>query len=332
MGTDDKMATAAAPPAPAAAPTVFGEAGPVVNKHKKPPLFWKNPLSYLLFTWYSGLLRLGYRRTIQFDDLFDIPDPLYTAELLPGYDAEWAGQLARAEGAARAKAAARKGGKGGGGAAGAAAAGAGAAPPPGAGALAAVEAGREEEDPLKGAKEGEVAAPLTRTVWRRHRGRLLMALAMQMIYMALQFVGPNMLSQIVKYISQPEQLQTSYGLHKSYVFAVCMFVAPVLGSVVASQSNRISIGTQVMVRAELTAAIYRKALRLSTRVRQSTETGRIVNLMSADVNAIQQTDKRVKLMNQLLVGIRVLKVVPALRGAPDRDGGLLRGLRLGAAG
>lgn len=41
-----------------------------------------------------------------------------------------------------------------------------------------------------------------------------------------------------------------------------MFLAPILGTLAAGQSNRLSIGTQVMVRAELTASIYRKALRL----------------------------------------------------------------------
>ena len=41
-----------------------------------------------------------------------------------------------------------------------------------------------------------------------------------------------------------------------------MFLAPLLGTLAAGQSNRLSIGTQIMVRAELTASIYRKALRL----------------------------------------------------------------------
>jgi len=53
-----------------------------------------------------------------------------------------------------------------------------------------------------------------------------------------------------------------YGLKKSFIFASMMFVAPVLGTLAAGQANRLSIGTQIMVRAELTASIYRKALRL----------------------------------------------------------------------
>lgn len=54
-------------------------------------------------------------------------------------------------------------------------------------------------------------------------------------------------------------------LYKGYIFAAVMLVAPILGSLAATMSNRLSIGTQIMLRAELTAAIYRKALRLSTR-------------------------------------------------------------------
>ena len=54
-------------------------------------------------------------------------------------------------------------------------------------------------------------------------------------------------------------------LYKGYIFAVVMLMAPILGSLAAVMANRLSIGTQVMLRAELTAAIYRKALRLSSR-------------------------------------------------------------------
>lgn len=54
-------------------------------------------------------------------------------------------------------------------------------------------------------------------------------------------------------------------MYKGYIFASVLLVAPVLGALAAGMSNRLSVGTQIMLRAELTAAIYRKALRLSTR-------------------------------------------------------------------
>lgn len=185
-----------------------------------------------------------------------------------------------------------------------------------------------------------------------------------------------MLSHITSFLMASDQANLSsttvpyYQLVQAWLFAMGMFLAPAVGTLAVSQSNRMFIGTQVMVRAELTAAIYRKAMRMSVRSRQATETGRVVNLMSADVNQLQSflypfasqvitgpvtmivalvllwfqikwatfiglgillistpvttiflkkittfrremlkyTDQRVKLMNQLLVGIRVLKM------------------------
>lgn len=60
----------------------------------------------------------------------------------------------------------------------------------------------------------------------------------------------------------PRSLWQDSDLNKCYVFAAMMFVAPVVGTLAAGQANRLSVGTQIMVRAELTASIYRKALRL----------------------------------------------------------------------
>lgn len=185
-----------------------------------------------------------------------------------------------------------------------------------------------------------------------------------------------MLSHITSFLMASDEANLSstslpyYQLVQAWLFAMGMFLAPAVGTLAVSQSNRMFIGTQVMVRAELTAAIYRKAMRMSIRSRQATETGRVVNLMSADVNQLQSflypfasqvitgpvtmvvalvllwfqikwatfiglgillistpittiflkkitgfrremlkyTDQRVKLMNQLLVGIRVLKM------------------------
>ena len=105
---------------------------------------------------------------------------------------------------------------------------------------------------------------------------------------------------------------------QAYVYSVLMFVFPMIGAVALVHSNRLAIQIQIKLRAELNSAVYRKALRLSgrcisagpncepreghrqmsgkllnqavacllCRAKQMTETGRIVNLMSADVNNV----------------------------------------------
>lgn len=235
---------------------------------------------------------------------------------------------------------------------------------------------KKEAKRLVDAEKGLVGGYVLKTVWRRHRLRIAYAMLLQLCYSAVQFVGPLMLNQIVQILTSAD-IARQQGLEypnseitKAYLFAMGMFLAPVVGTLGASQANRVAIGTQIMIRSELIASIYRKALSLSTRSRQATETGRIVNFMSADVNQMQMffypfasqlltgpamlitslvllwfqirwatfiglgillvstpattiflkkitgyrremlkhTDQRVKLMNQLLVGIRVLKM------------------------
>jgi hypothetical protein len=282
------------------------------------------------------LLPQGSKRTLQYEDIFDIPPALQTRNVYPGFQACFDGQVAALE----------RGG----------------------------EAGRAV---LEGARRGDTSRFVLRSILNQHKLRLVYALILQVIYSGVQFVGPTMLNNIVKFLSASAAADmgtgppiTSDQVTRAWLFAMGMFLAPIGATLGAGQANRISVGTQVMIRAELTAAIYRKALRLSTRAKQMTETGRIVNLMSADVNQLQSffypfatqlvtgpamlvvslvllwfqirwatfiglgillvstpattiflkkitgyrremlrhTDARVKLMNQLLVGIRVLKM------------------------
>ena len=233
-----------------------------------------------------------------------------------------------------------------------------------------------KQNVLEQARDGKVGRFIFLSIWRQHRYRIIFAMILQLTYSGIQFVGPLMLNEIVKILTKSDVLEftnqdiSQSQVTKAFLFAMGMFLAPVVGSLGAAQANRVAIGTQIMIRAELNASIYRKALRLSTRSRQATETGRIVNLMSADVNQLQSffypfasqiltgpivlitalillwfqirwatfiglaillistpattiflkkitqyrrqmlkyTDQRVKLMNQLLVGIRVLKM------------------------
>jgi ABC-type multidrug transport system fused ATPase/permease subunit len=277
----------------------------------------------------------GYKRTLQYEDVFDTPDVLKTASVYPGFAARFQRLLKEAE-----------------------------------------NGGEKAKRKFEEAKEGKAARYLLRTVIGQHKGRILFAMTVQLCYAGLSFVGPIMLKNIVQFLTASDIAEAGgppvpeSAVNKAWLYAMGMFLAPVVGTVAAAQANRIAIGTSIMIRSEITAAIYRKALSLSTRSRQATETGRVVNLMSADVNSLQMffypfasqlltgpvtlitalvllwfqikwatfiglailmlstpatafflkkftgfrremlkyTDQRVKLMNQLLVGIRVLKM------------------------
>jgi ABC-type multidrug transport system fused ATPase/permease subunit len=277
----------------------------------------------------------GSKRTLQYEDIFDIPPSLQTKNVYPGFQSRFQGFAVPLNGGTE-----------------------------------------KERRQLQRALDGETSRFVLYSIFGQHKLRLLYALILQCFYSGVQFVGPLMLNHIVRFLSASQALDlnglsvSSSQLTEAWLYAMGMFLAPVVGTLAAGQANRISIGTQVMIRAELTAAIYRKALRLSTRAKQMTETGRIVNLMSADVNQLQSffypfasqlvtgpamlvtslvllwfqirwatfiglgillvstpattiflkkiiayrremlkhTDTRVKLMNQLLVGIRVLKM------------------------
>ena len=312
------------------------------SENKRPPTFsqrWWSPISYVLYLWFGGLLRLGYKRTLEYPDIFDTPDALKTRNVYPDTADTFNAIIQEA----REKA----------------------------------DSGDEKEKKrLEDAEKGLVARYVLKTIFSRHWRRILFAMSLQLCYSAVQFVGPIMLNNIIKILTNAEYARQA-GLEypqseitKAYLFAMGMFLAPVVGTLGASQANRVAIGTQIMIRTELIASIYRKALSLSTRSRQAMETGRVVNFMSADVNQMQMffypfasqlltgpamlitslvllwfqikwatfiglgillvstpattiflkkitgfrremlkhTDQRVKLMNQLLVGIRVLKM------------------------
>lgn len=55
-----------------------------------------SPCSYVLYLWYSSLLRLGFRRTLQYEDVWDVPAALKTGHVEPRFAAEFKRQKALA--------------------------------------------------------------------------------------------------------------------------------------------------------------------------------------------------------------------------------------------
>ena len=62
-------------------------------------------------------------------------------------------------------------------------------------------------------------------------------------------------------ITRPEEPNVG----RAYLFAALIFVFPLVGAIALVHSNRLAIQVQIKLRAELTAAVYQKAMRLSAR-------------------------------------------------------------------
>ncbi|KAG2454612.1 hypothetical protein HYH02_000453 [Chlamydomonas schloesseri] len=118
-------------------------------------------------------------------------------------------------------------------------------------------------------------------IWRLHGVALRRALALIYAYQACVFFQPLLLEQLTN------QLVAHGGSDpRIWLLPVGLFISPLVGSLCKAQSQLSMIRIQIGLRSQLTAAVYRKCLRLSAGARASMPSGRVVNLMSADVAKI----------------------------------------------
>ncbi|KAG2436423.1 hypothetical protein HXX76_006727 [Chlamydomonas incerta] len=122
---------------------------------------------------------------------------------------------------------------------------------------------------------------LLKLIWRLHGVALRRALALIYAYQGCVFFQPLLLEQLTN------QLVAHGGSDpRIWLLPVGLFLSPLLGSLCKAQSQLTMIRIQIGLRSQLTAAVYRKCLRLSAGARASMPSGRVVNLMSADVAKI----------------------------------------------
>eukprot|EP00047_Mylnosiga_fluctuans_P021846 m.109714 g.109714 ORF g.109714 m.109714 type:complete len:1474 (+) comp9049_c0_seq5:48-4469(+) len=93
----------------------------------------------------------------------------------------------------------------------------------------------------------------------------------------LGFVGPLLLSQLINYVSDPDTPSW-----KGYGLAVVLLAAAELQSILLHQYFHRVMTVGMRLRSSVIAAVYNKALVLSTSAKQSTTTGEMVNLMAVD--------------------------------------------------
>ncbi|EGG24262.1 hypothetical protein DFA_06412 [Cavenderia fasciculata] len=109
------------------------------------------------------------------------------------------------------------------------------------------------------------------------------------VFCASQFVGPQLMSRIIKYI-----VELRYGLNPDvdenlgYYYALAMFGSAMVGSFCNYQSSLIAARVGNWVRSAMVVDVYTKSLKLDTHAKRKTSTGEIVNLMSNDAQRVAE--------------------------------------------
>uniref|UniRef100_A0A0N5C270 Multidrug resistance-associated protein 1 n=1 Tax=Strongyloides papillosus TaxID=174720 RepID=A0A0N5C270_STREA len=111
---------------------------------------------------------------------------------------------------------------------------------------------------------------------------IIMAMSCKLVSDTLQFANPQLLKKLIAFIKTPDA-----PLWYGFLLAVGMFSASELSSLFLNyyyyQAYR--LGTRIQT--VLTAAVYKKTLKLSNTARKDKTVGEIVNLMAIDVDRFQ---------------------------------------------
>ncbi|XP_041520483.1 ATP-binding cassette sub-family C member 3 isoform X2 [Microtus oregoni] len=235
----------------------------------KPPLFSTeiidpNPcpeasagfLSRLSFWWFTKLAILGYRRPLEERDLWTLNEEDCSHKLVQRLLEAWQKQQA-----ARPQA-------------------------------AAVEQKTPEEDEvlLKARPKSQKPSFLWALV-RTFTSSLLMGVGFKLIQDLLSFINPQLLSILIRFISDPTA-PSWWG----FLLAGLMFVSSMMQTLILHQYYHSIFVMALRLRTAIIGVIYRKALVITNSVKRESTVGEMVNLMSVDAQRFMDVSPFINLL------------------------------------
>ncbi|KFZ64856.1 Canalicular multispecific organic anion transporter 1, partial [Podiceps cristatus] len=132
---------------------------------------------------------------------------------------------------------------------------------------------KEDSGPRKDFPRGWLVKTLCKTFWKN----LLLSVAFKLVHDGLVFVSPQLLKLLIAFVSDEESFAW-----QGYLYAILLFLTALMQSLCLQQYFSLCFHLGINVRASLIAAIYKKALTMSSITRKESTVGETVNLMSAD--------------------------------------------------
>uniref|UniRef100_A0A8B9NGQ3 Uncharacterized protein n=1 Tax=Accipiter nisus TaxID=211598 RepID=A0A8B9NGQ3_9AVES len=137
-----------------------------------------------------------------------------------------------------------------------------------------------DSDPRKDFPRGWLVKTLCKTFWQN----LLLSVAFKLVHDGLVFVSPQLLKLLIAFVSDEESFAW-----QGYLYAILLFLTALIQSLCLQQYFSLCFQLGINVRASLIAAIYKKALTMSSATRKESTVGETVNLMSADAQRFMDT-------------------------------------------
>ncbi|KAK6061915.1 ABC transporter transmembrane region, partial [Cooperia oncophora] len=236
-------------------------------------------LNQITFQWFTGLAVKGYKRPLERDDLWALNERDRASHLIPQFYQYFKRQFPETHAEQKPKFSAQ---------------------------------GPSKNHP-------SILVPLFQT----YKFSFISGALLKFTFDILQFVAPALLRYLISFIQNRDQ-----PLWLGISIASAMFIVAMVQSMILHQYFHLMFRLGMNIRSVLTSAVYSKAMNLSNNARKNRTTGEIVNLMSVDIQRLQDMttfvmlfwsaplqvkqmkykDERLKMMSEVLNGIKVLKL------------------------
>uniref|UniRef100_A0A452UGL2 Multidrug resistance-associated protein 1 n=1 Tax=Ursus maritimus TaxID=29073 RepID=A0A452UGL2_URSMA len=192
-------------------------------------------LSRLSFWWFTKMAILGYRRPLEEQDLWSLKEDDCSQKLVQGLLEEWKKLQEQAK-----------------------------------------RASEEDEVLLRGRARPRQPSFL-RALLATFSSTLLISIGLKVIQDLLSFVNPQLLSILIRFISNP-MAPAWWG----FLVAGLMFSCSMMQTLILHQYYHLIFVSALKLRMAITGVIYRKALVITNSAKRESSVGEIVNLMSVD--------------------------------------------------
>ncbi|XP_067949297.1 multidrug resistance-associated protein 1-like [Watersipora subatra] len=220
--------------------------------------------SYLMFSWFTDTISLGYKKELSRDDLWNLGPNNTSKENVPAFEADW--DRAVAKWRHQKKNSTKQ----------------------------AMEIRESSESaPLIESRKPAKEPPLSffKLIVKHHGGSILLALTYKFFYDWIQFLCPAIQGLLMDLVmSRTDERAPGMSVApawQGYVLTIVLLLTQVVMSILFQHMWYMSLQVGFRIRAAVIAILYKKALKLSSEAKEKTTTGELVNLMSVDAQRMQ---------------------------------------------